>query len=209
MKTLLYAAAAMAAVSLAACQRTDSQPTAADPGTANTAVNAAQDTVGAAVGQVSANTLGAMTTEGFVTNAAIGNMYEIEAGRIAQQKGRSADVKSFGKMMVTDHTAMTNEMAPLIKAAGQTPPAALDERRKGMIDNLNAAPAADFDRVYLAQQEAAHAETLELMRGYSERGDDAGLKGAAAKAVPKVQAHLDRVRQLQSGAGAGAPPAQK
>lgn len=198
MKTpLLFAAAAVTALSLAACQKKDAVPSAADPGTSSTAVNSAQDAAGAAVGAAAAATTGQMTTEEFVTNAAISDMYEIQAGQIAQKKGQSAGVKDFGKMMVADHTALTNEMKPLVAAAGQTPPAGLDERRKGMIDNLNAAPAAEFDRTYLAQQEAAHNEALTLMQGYAENGGDAGLKAAAAKAAPKVQQHLDRVRQLQ------------
>ncbi|MDB5466730.1 MAG: hypothetical protein JWQ46_1492, partial [Phenylobacterium sp.] len=43
-------------------------------------------------------------------------------------------------------------------------------------------------------------------------GDDAGLKALAAKAVPKVQAHLDKAKQIQASlsgaapAGATAPP---
>ena len=93
---------------------------------------------------------------------------------------------------------MTNEMKPLITAAGKTPPTGLDERRKGLIDNLNAASAADFDKVYLSQQEAAHTEALDLMKGYADHGDDAGLKAAASKAVPKIQAHLDKVKALQA-----------
>lgn len=205
-RALAIAAAATAALSLAACQKTDQQPNAADPGTGNDAVNAAQDAASAAVGATSAATVGQMSTEDFVTNAAISDMYEIQAGEIAQKKGQSADVKAFGKMMVTDHTAMSNEMKPLITAAGKTAPTGLDERRKGLIDNLNAASAAEFDKVYLSQQEAAHSEALTLMQGYADKGDEMGLKGAAAKAVPKVQAHLDRVRQLQA---APAVPAKK
>ena len=205
-RALFLSVVAAAGLSLAACQKTDSQPTAADPGTGNDAVNTAQDATSAAVGATSAATVGQMSTDAFVTNAAISDMYEIEAGQIAQKKGQSADVKAFGKMMVSDHTAMSNEMKPLITAAGKTAPAGLDERRKGLIDNLNAASAAEFDNVYLSQQEAAHSEALTLMQGYADNGDDAGLKGAAAKAVPKIQAHLDRVKQLQA---APAAPAKK
>ena len=205
-RALFLSVVAAAGLSLAACQKTDSQPTAADPGTGNDAVNTAQDATSAAVGATSAATVGQMSTDAFVTNAAISDMYEIEAGQIAQKKGQSADVKAFGKMMVSDHTAMSTEMKPLITAAGKTAPAGLDERRKGLIDNLNAASAAEFDNVYLSQQEAAHSEALTLMQGYADNGDDAGLKGAAAKAVPKIQAHLDRVKQLQA---APAAPAKK
>lgn len=206
-RVFAFGAVAAAALTLAACQKTDSQPNAAEPGTGVDAVNATQDAVGAAVGATSAATVGQMSTDAFVTNAAISDMYEIEAGKIAQQKGQSADVKAFGKQMVTDHTAMSNEMKPLVQAAGKTLPTGLDERRKGMIDNLNAASPAEFDRTYLSQQEAAHNEALTLMQGYADNGDDAGLKGAAAKAVPKIQGHLDHVKRLQ--AAPAAAPAQK
>jgi putative membrane protein len=197
-RAILLAAAAATALSLAACQKKTAEPNPAEPGTSNTAVNAAQDATGAAVGTVSAATVGQVSTDEFVTNAAISDLYEIEAGKIAQQKGKAAGVKDFGKMMVTDHTALSNEMKPLITAAGKTPPPALDERRKGMIDNLNAAKPDEFDKTYLDQQEAAHNEALTLMKGYADHGDDAGLKAAAAKAVPKVQAHLDKVKSLKA-----------
>lgn len=206
-RAFLLTAAAAAALSLAGCQQKDEAANPADPGTTSDAVNAAQDAAGAAVGAVSSATIGQVSTDAFVTNAAISDMYEIQAGQIAQKKGQAAGVKDFGKMMVTDHTAMTNEMKPLVTAAGKTPPTGLDERRKGMIDNLNAASAADFDKTYLAQQEAAHNEALTLMQGYADNGDDAGLKAAAAKAVPKVQAHLDKVKVLQ--AEPAAAPAKK
>lgn len=194
-RSILTAAAAVAALSLAACNR----PAAPDTeSAAGEAVDAAQDAMGAAVGATSAATLGSHDTPAFVSNAGQSDMYEIQAGDIAQQRSGNAEVKAFGKMMVTEHTAMSAEMKPLIAAAGETPPAALDERRQGFIDNLRSASDADFDRVYLDQQEAAHNEALVLMQGYAENGADAGLKAGAAKAVPKVQAHLDRVKALKA-----------
>jgi len=197
-RAYLICAVAASALTLAACNRQDAAESEVNPGQAEP-VNAAQDAVGAAVGQVSASTMGQMSTEAFVSNAAESNMYEIQAGEMAQQKGQSADVKAFGKMMVADHTAMMNEMKPVIQSAGQTAPSKLDERRQGMLDNLKAANGADFDRTYIAQQEAAHQEALTLMRGYADNGDNAELKALAQKAAPKIQAHLDRVRQIQQG----------
>lgn len=196
-------AALAAALALGACQQKDEVASAADPGTSNQAVNAAQDAASTAVGAAAATTA-QVSTDAFVTNAAMSDMYEIQAGEIAQKKGRSPEVKAFGKTMVADHTAMSNAMKPLVVAAGKTAPPGLDERRKGLLDNLNAAPAADFDAVYLAQQEAAHEEALNLMQGYAANGDDAGLKNAAAQAIPKIQAHLEHVKQLRSSAGAPA-----
>ncbi|MEW5687964.1 MAG: DUF4142 domain-containing protein [Pseudomonadota bacterium] len=205
MKTTLMTGAAIALIGLSACQKKDEAP-AADPGTSNAAVNAAQDATSAAVGAASSATVGPVSTDAFVTNAAISDLYEIQAGQIAQRKGQSQGVKDFGKMMVVDHTALSNAMKPLVVAAGKTAPPGLDARRSGLIDNLNAAALADFDKVYLSQQEAAHNEALSLMQGYADHGDDAALKAAAAKAAPKVQAHLDHVKSLQAGGQAPAKP---
>ena len=151
-RAIMFAAAAATALTIAACQRQDD---AADIGQSD-AVNEVQDATAAAVGATSAATVGQMSTDAFVSNATESNVYEIEAGKIAQQKAQAADVKAFGQQMVTDHTAMLNEMKPIITQAGFTPPAELDERRKGLLDNLRAANGAEFDRVYLDQQEAAH-----------------------------------------------------
>jgi putative membrane protein len=202
-RPFLLMTAAAAALSLAACNKpasTPAPPPAAETATndANAATGAAQDAVGAAVGQTSAATLGSHDTGAFVSNATQSDMYEIEAGNIAATRAKKADVKAFGKSMVTQHTAMSNEMKPLITAAGQTPASKLDERRQGFIDNLKSASDADFDKTYIDQQVAAHGEALTLMQGYADAGPDAGLKAGAAKAVPKVQMHLDKAKSIQS-----------
>jgi putative membrane protein len=87
-------------------------------------------------------------------------------------------------------------MKPLITAAGQTPATSLDQRRQGLLDNLKT--STNFDKDYIDQQVAAHDEALTLMKGYADNGDDAGLKGGAAKAVPKIQSHLDKAKAIQA-----------
>jgi putative membrane protein len=203
MKHALMLTAAAAALALAACNK-PADKTAAAPAateaarTATAATSAAQDAVGAAVGQTSAATLGSHDTGAFVSNASQSDMYEIEAAKIAATRAKNADVKAFAKSMVIDHTAMMNQMKPLVTAAGQKPADKLDERRQGFIDNLKSASAADFDKTYIDQQVSAHGEALTLMQGYADAGGDAGLKAGAAKAIPKVQAHLDKAKAIQA-----------
>jgi len=206
MKSALLVTVAAAALTLAACNKPKTEAAANDAGNTlsqmnpgqTEPVNKAQDAMGAAVGATSAATVGSHDTGAFVDNAGQGGMYEIEAAKIAQEKSKNPEVKAFAKMMVADHTALGNEMKPLMVAAGKTPPAELDQRRKGFLDNLRAAGPADFDKDYMNQQVAAHEETLTLMQGYADNGDDAGLKAAAAKAVAKVQAHLDKAKAIQA-----------
>ena len=71
----------------------------------------------------------------------LANTAEIEQGKLAQAKAKSAAVKKFAAMMQKDHTATTTELKGILSKSslGITPPADLDERRKGMLDNLRSA----------------------------------------------------------------------
>lgn len=162
--------------------------------------NAVQDAVGGVVGQATA--AAANSAEAYVTNAALSDMYERESSKLAGATSQSTGVKAFARQMIADHTATTAEVKTIIASdkLGLTPPARLDSRRQGFIDNLKAAPADGFDKVYLAQQVAAHREALTLHRSYADDGDNAALKAFAVKTAPKVQMHLDMVEKLDTAA---------
>jgi putative membrane protein len=42
------------------------------------------------------------------------NQVDIDAGKLAQSKGKSKDVKAFGKQMVTDHTGVNKQAVALV-----------------------------------------------------------------------------------------------
>ena len=208
-KQLAIAGAFAAALALAACGDRNAEEegpiaeASSETGVgSNPASNTVQDAASAVVGPTSAVTLG-RTTGGFVTNAAIGDMYEIEAGRLAATKAKNAGVKSFAAMLVKDHTAMSNELKSTLGTANAgadiTIPTAMDERRTGMIDNLKQAPADQFDKVFIAQQVAAHREAKELLQTYVDAGDNAPLKAHASKGLPKIQAHLTQAETIEKG----------
>lgn len=192
-KPALILAAGAAAVALSACgQRNDGGA----PDQSNEAVNAAQDAASTAVGAAAAQA-GAATAEGFVSNAAIANMYEIEAARMALQRSNNARVKAIAQTIVDDHTKAGADLRAA--ASGMTLPTALDERHKGLIDNLRGASNENFDRVYLEQQQAAHREAVDLFSGYADGGDNASLKAFAAKTLPALRSHLEMVNGAMGG----------
>jgi putative membrane protein len=164
-------------------------------------VNAAEDAASAAVGLGAAALANNATT--YVPNAAISDMYEIESSKLAEQKATSPAIKAFAKQMIADHTGTTAKLKATLKTAklGITPPTALDARRQGMIDNLKAATAGDFDKTYLDQQTNAHREAITLHSGYAEDGENSALKKLASGAVPIIRHHLEMVQKIDhSGA---------
>jgi putative membrane protein len=229
----MLTAAAVAALSLAACQKKTESTEATNTTTTTTATtpdataqaaapDAAQDAAAGpiegtlptpapaaapaaaatpattAASSTAPNANGTESTESFVTGVTLSNIYQIDAGKIAETKGQSQGVKDFGAMMIADHTAMTNQMKHVFAATGTTIPTELGPRGKRMIDSLNAASEADFDKLYLSQQQTAQAAELTLLSAYAEGGESSDIRPAAAKAIPKVQGHLDKVHELQA-----------
>ena len=86
------------------------------------------------------------TSEVFVTNAGVGDLYEVAAGELAAQRASSDAVRDFGQMMVEHHTTAVHQMraALMSREVGEalpdlTPVAALDAKRQQMLDQLLAA----------------------------------------------------------------------
>lgn len=165
---------------------------------AGRAVDKAQDAVGAAVGKASAS-LGGGSTGAFVKNAALGDMYEIQAAEVALRRAKDPKVRTLAEEMIADHRKasanLKSEVQSLDDVAG--PPGELDARRKGMIENLEKAPDAEFDASYLEQQSAAHDEATTLFRNYADNGDNPKLKAFAQETLPVLERHFEHVRQLQ------------
>ncbi|GGB72245.1 DUF4142 domain-containing protein [Blastomonas aquatica] len=158
------------------------------------------DTQSAATGPDAAANNGALTTETYVTRAAISDMYEIEAGKLAMDNGQSEQTRRFGKMMVDDHTKSSQDMkAAVTRSSAAMPiPARLDAEHQAMIDRLKNAQGAAFDSEYQTQQMAAHDKALALHQGYADNSntDNADLKAFAQQVVPVIRRHHDGVRAM-------------
>ena len=142
----------------------------------------------------------ATDTQSFVNNAAMGDMYEVQAGKLAQSKGHSKGVRSFGARMVKAHTQTSEKLKATLASAkiSVTPPRALDAAHQKMIDELNGASGADFDKMYLSQQATAHQDALTLMQTYASTGDNAALKKLATATMPIIRQHIQMIDKLKS-----------
>src|SRR2546427_9370244 len=73
---------------------------------------------------VGANAQVSKKDQEFLNKAAVGGLYEVEAGRLAQEKANSSDVKAFGEMLVKDHSSANDEL----KALATSKSAVLDRK---------------------------------------------------------------------------------
>src|ERR1700754_176518 len=95
------------------------------------------------------STLGiAPKTEDFIKEAAMSDMLEIDAAKIAQQKG-DPDEKKFAEQMITDHTKTTTELKGLVPSdMTSVIPTSLDDSSQKKVDKLKDAKPDDFATQY-------------------------------------------------------------
>ena len=144
---------------------------------------------------------GAPSTPDFLQKAAMSDMYEVQAGKLAADKAQSDAVKQFGQQMVDAHTKTTDELMGIVKSKNikVDVPTKLDSEHQKLIDDLNSASAKDFDKTYASQQVDAHQNAVKLFKKYAEDGDDPDVKQFAAKTLPAIEHHLDEAKKLPSG----------
>jgi putative membrane protein len=144
---------------------------------------------------------GAPSTADFAQKAATSDMYEVQAGKLAADKGQSDAVKQFGQQMVDAHSKTTEELTSIVKNKNikvDLPPK-LDATHQKLIDDLSSVSAQDFDKTYADQQAAAHKKAVDLFKKYASKGDDPDVKQFAEKTLPTIEHHLEEAKKLPAG----------
>ena len=128
------------------------------------------------------------------------NNSEIAAGQIARKQAQGAQVKAFARRMVDEHTAMDKEGRSLAERLKVTPTLTdssfIKEDNEGLVD-LRGRSGAEFDQTYIKQQIEAHEKTLDLVNEAINSARSAELRQLLEKARPRIEAHLNAVKQLQ------------
>jgi putative membrane protein len=135
-------------------------------------------------------------TEDFIKEAAMSDMLEIDAAKIAQQKG-NADEKKFAEAMITDHTKTSSELKGLVSGEMKSAiPTALDDASQKKLGKLRDTKPDGFASEYDPMQVSAHKDAVDLFERYSKGGDDPKLKDWAGKTLPALQHHLEMAQML-------------
>ncbi|HKP92845.1 MAG TPA: DUF4142 domain-containing protein [Chthoniobacterales bacterium] len=125
----------------------------------------------------------------FINDAAMGGMTEVEMGKMAQQKGKSDDVKKIGSRMVADHTKANNELMAIAKKKG------VDlSKVKAKSHSIG---DANFDKDYVGMMVKDHEKNLAAFQAEAKNGTDADVKAFASKTSGVIQKHLAMVKEAQ------------
>ena len=135
------------------------------------------------------------------------NQVDIDAGELAESKASNAEVKAFGKQMVTDHSGVNKQAVALVTRLKVTPEdnATSKALKAGGADNVKSlgklsGPA--FDRAYVNHEVAYHQQVLDALdKTLIPSAQNAELKSLLVTVRPAFVAHLEHAKSLQASLG--------
>lgn len=191
---------------------------ASDVGSA--ASNAASD-VGSAASKAASKVTG-NTNADILSELHESNQAEVEMGKLALEKGTSSDVKSYGKMLIHDHSAADRKVREVASNLGVRfePPApesrSVKKERNEDASNreaLEGKSGTEFDTSFLQAMKADHEQDIQEASRAQNSTSNQQVKSLIAEMMPKLKEHRDRAENLlarnestssHAGAAAGA-----
>ncbi|WPU95660.1 DUF4142 domain-containing protein [Mucilaginibacter sabulilitoris] len=132
----------------------------------------------------------------FAVKAANGGMAEVELGQLAQEKSKDARVKSFGAMMVADHSKANDELKALATSKNITLPAAPGEDEQKLKADLSEKSGKDFDKAYIEAMLKDHQKDVKEFEDARSKVKDPDLLTFIDKTLPVLKKHLQHVETI-------------
>ena len=139
----------------------------------------------------------AKPNQAFLNDAIQGNLAEISMGQLAQKNGGSDGVRSFGQMLVQDHSAANEKAMSLAQTEGVTPPTAPKPEAKQEYDRMSKLNGAAFDKEFAKHMVADHKKDIAEFQAQAKGTDD--VASFAKDTLPTLQKHLQTAQSLESG----------
>jgi putative membrane protein len=139
-----------------------------------------------------------MTDERLITILHDTNKEEIDAGKLAQQQGSSADVKTLGQKLVSDHTKADKDVMEAAAKAGVKPnPSSLSAHDKQMMqtdqkkmDQMKRLSGSEFDTAFAQTMSRDHDHMISMLKD-AKSHVSAPIQQLVEKTIPVLEQHKD------------------
>ena len=133
----------------------------------------------------------------FIKKAANGGMTEVELGKIAQNKGKKDDVKSFGERMVKDHGKANDDLKSVASKMNAEVPDKVNAKHQATIDKFSKMSGESFDAAYAKQMVKDHKTTIADFESAQNEVKNEDLKKFITDTLPTLKEHLEMAEKME------------
>jgi putative membrane protein len=127
---------------------------------------------------------------------------EIKYSELAEKKADSLKVKAFAAQLILEHKKFGAKLEEAARNMDIAVSKELTSGQKGAIEGLSKLSGAEFDRAYLSRIIEDHERGVKAFEAEAERGNSEEVKKLCSDALPRLQKHLKRARELADEAKA-------
>ena len=132
----------------------------------------------------------------FIIDAAIGNLAEVEMGKLAQENAASQEAKDFGARLMADHDKAYKELERITGPYGVMLPTKVDAEHQKHCDMLKAKKGAEFDASFAKHMVEGHQKVIAMFKAEAKSGTAPELKEYATATLPTLEEHLKVAQNL-------------
>lgn len=130
----------------------------------------------------------------FIKAAIQGNIAEVDAGKLAQEKGKSDGVKQYGAMLEKEHGAANEKAIAAAKSLGVDPPTGSSIGQKTTYAKWKILQGDTFDRSFAKGMIKDHEQDIKEYQKAATRNDASGAY--AKETLPTLHMHLKAAQSL-------------
>jgi putative membrane protein len=135
------------------------------------------------------------TDAGWVSEVLENNYAEIKMAQQAQEKATNSEVKSLAQTLEKDHNALVSEAKDLASRKNWTVATQETADARDKMEDMADDDVKEYEKDWLEMMEDKHEKSIRKFENANV--DDADLKTWTTNTLPKLQAHLDRINQVQ------------
>ena len=129
----------------------------------------------------------------FLAKNIMDNRMEIRLSKLGQERGTTAEVKKVAALMITDHTALLNELE---KLASAKPGNGKANQEESAMPPTNFPEGKAFDQAWAGQMLTMHEAKIAELESFLSLTKDAALKSAVMKAIPRLKVHREMLLKI-------------
>jgi putative membrane protein len=129
----------------------------------------------------------------FVAKVSQGGMFEVAAGKLAETKGSTQDVRDFGATEVHDHMLVGAKLKAISSSEGMSFSAQPNAEFAGKLQHLSGLSGTAFDAAYLTEMAALHDADGAAFLKESKDGGSPAYRAFGTETHRIVQRHIGAI----------------
>ncbi|MEV0410559.1 DUF4142 domain-containing protein [Streptomyces sp. NPDC050448] len=126
----------------------------------------------------------------FVRKVRLAGLWELPAGRQAQQRAKRPVVRTAGEHLVEGHTELDRRVQEVAQALGMELPNQPSEQQQGWLDQLDKAQGPQYEQLFIQLLRRAHGKVFTLVAQIRAQTRNSMVRALATDANATVLDHI-------------------